>query len=896
MAIADELLAFSATRSAWQQDLLRRAFTQPELSGVDLDETLAMLKAHVGVEDAGTAPEPLAEHHVPHRPAAGAVTVLLSVSDVMNVNQIAGDQTLPFAPKGITVVYGDNGSGKTGYVRVLKSACRSRRPDRGEIILGNVYKPPAFAPAEATIRFVSGNNEPQVFRWRDGKPSAPELSRISVFDSVTAPIYADRQSEIEFLPAGLDVLSRVGAACEALAARLDAEMTALYGNVIAPLTALPPNTDQSKLSARLVPETSLANLPSADDIVSAAHWDESHAERLKATEAELKIDPLVARQKCIRSKSNLEAVVQAIERAETALSDAAVAKLKASVDAARHARGAADLAASEQFKAEPLSHGVGGEPWRTMFAYARRFFAEAMPGVAFPVDAADQPCPLCQQPISGEAHSRLCRFHAFIEDAARREAERLEAEARANARAIETLQMLAPEQAAMELGEFGALGQNEKNLADRLIAELEALAARRRAILDAFNNGGPFDAMPELKIVPHTDTKAYLAALVDAAAAYERAATDPTEREQKLEIQRNLAARKAMADNLPLFLGRREQLVKLQKLIACKSETDTRPISLKNTDMRDRHITQAFGRRIRAELEALGLGYLPVKVDGRSDKGRNYLGPALEKIVRAQTSNILSEGEFRGLALACFLAEVTGIDGHDGVILDDPVSSFDHLHTQLVAARLVREAQTRGQVIIFTHDLAFYYELWFAAHDAGVSIARHWVRHTQQHGFGTVRVEDAPWEAKDVRTRLHELNMKLAAIRKMPSTDDDDYRRAATDFYTALRETWERLVEEKLFNGVTGRFQPGIQTQRLRGVEISDPDHQRVWNAMRRTSENSGHDRASGRGRAAPSLDQMQHDLDDLRAYEQDLRKRIEDVDHRRRAKEGPPRPEAAAH
>jgi ABC-type multidrug transport system ATPase subunit len=50
------------------------------------------------------------------------------------VNALAEDQSLKFG-KNLTVVYGDNGAGKTGYIRILKDSCRARGQEK---ILGNV--------------------------------------------------------------------------------------------------------------------------------------------------------------------------------------------------------------------------------------------------------------------------------------------------------------------------------------------------------------------------------------------------------------------------------------------------------------------------------------------------------------------------------------------------------------------------------------------------------------------------------------------------------------------------------------------------------------------------------------------------------------------------------------
>ena len=109
--------------------------------------------------------------------------------------------------------------------------------------------------------------------------------------------------------------------------------------------------------------------------------------------------------------------------------------------------------------------------------------------------------------------------------------------------------------------------------------------------------------------------------------------------------------------------------------------------------MRETYLTEDFRKRVMTEVESAGLDYLPLKVEGRTDRGVGYIGVALSKAGREPTSRILSEGEFRGLALACFFAEIGSIEGHDGIIVDDPVSSLDHVHVTQVARRLVREAQ-----------------------------------------------------------------------------------------------------------------------------------------------------------------------------------------------------------
>jgi wobble nucleotide-excising tRNase len=68
--------------------------------------------------------------------------------------------------------------------------------------------------------------------------------------------------------------------------------------------------------------------------------------------------------------------------------------------------------------------------------------------------------------------------------------------------------------------------------------------------------------------------------------------------------------------------------------------------------------------------------------------------------------HIVSEGERRAVGLAFLLAELSTMAADSGIILDDPVSSFDDDRRQFIAERLMAEARRR-QVIVFTHDLPF---------------------------------------------------------------------------------------------------------------------------------------------------------------------------------------------
>ncbi|MGE0305691.1 MAG: hypothetical protein AB7N61_24620 [Acidimicrobiia bacterium] len=63
---------------------------------------------------------------LPGAPAVPASTELVALRDLSGVNALATDQQLTFGAGGLTVIYGDNASGKSGYARVLKTAVGAR--------------------------------------------------------------------------------------------------------------------------------------------------------------------------------------------------------------------------------------------------------------------------------------------------------------------------------------------------------------------------------------------------------------------------------------------------------------------------------------------------------------------------------------------------------------------------------------------------------------------------------------------------------------------------------------------------------------------------------------------------------------------------------------------------
>ncbi|MCB5409402.1 ATP-binding protein [Pseudogemmobacter faecipullorum] len=124
--VPKRILGWSENRPLWQRDALRRIVLNGYPDEEAFEELLALCKKEHGDQTVTLAAKPLSKDHLPADPGAGESISLSGIANVSGVNQLATGQTLNFEESGLTIVYGQNGTGKSGYTRILKKACRSR--------------------------------------------------------------------------------------------------------------------------------------------------------------------------------------------------------------------------------------------------------------------------------------------------------------------------------------------------------------------------------------------------------------------------------------------------------------------------------------------------------------------------------------------------------------------------------------------------------------------------------------------------------------------------------------------------------------------------------------------------------------------------------------------------
>ena len=403
-ALAD-ILAWSANSSTpdWQRDALRRLATQAALEPAEIDELASICK--------GDNPAvPLEAGHLRGPSRDQGEVYLRQMHGVRHVNALAPDQRLTLHRVGLAIIYGDNGSGKSGYARILKKVCRARMPGRAEEIAPDIYDVAPGTPS-ATIEYaISGQN--RTCAWQLGQAADTALSGISVFDSRTANVHVDDTNDVAYTPFPLKLLGALAQLCKSVKDKLAAEIAQIKAQTPEAIRtpACSRDTAVGRLMARLTANTAPAT------VEALATLTQAEQDRWAQLTADLAGDPARAARQLVALKTKVDGHVAGLDRLFVSISDDTANNLRRLAVDSDAARRAAEAASSALFRDEPLPQ-IGSEVWQALWASARAFSdAEAYPERRFPVTDPGTVCVLCQQELTPVAADRLNRFEAFVRD------------------------------------------------------------------------------------------------------------------------------------------------------------------------------------------------------------------------------------------------------------------------------------------------------------------------------------------------------------------------------------------------------------------------------------------------------------------------------------------------
>ena len=852
-----KVLEWSETCPPWQRDALRRLITNGALQPADHDELVAICK--------GDQPAAFLQGNDLHLPAAGHEVInLRQVHSVQHVNTLASNQKLILQEHGMTVIYGDNGSGKSGYARILRSACHARVGKNDNEILPNIYDQKPGKPSASIQYAVNGNLV--TCNWQRGQPADDALAAVCVFDSQTANVHVESPNDVVYSPLPLEVLADIVAGCKAVSAKLNAEITVMR-QATPEAIKNPPCHHGTAVHQLVTKLTATTEQKAIEQLATLTKVEEQQFEQLTADIAD---DPARAARKLSALQTQLENHVARLAKLDAAISEDAAQNLRTLAIDCTTKNQAALVAGGALFQNEPLPH-VGSEVWQTLWESARAFSVnEAYPDHDFPVTQPGSVCVLCQQPLSAEASDRLRRFEHFVQDDSQQRAE---------------VALSAYEEA---LEDFDGAAMSRSNAADLLVAIRDELrmdelakAVRRYVSTGKWRHrqirrkhadaDQPLDA-PKV-CFPKEALEAQIQAIATRAATLNADADAPARRAM-IQKYEELADRKWLANNKTDVLAEINRKKAIAALSKALDDTTTNRITAKSTEIAKELVTDALRARFAQEIASLGVSDLALEL--KQQHGAYGVPRFKVQLVRkpdAPIGKILSEGEHRCVALSAFLAELAAAGSESGIVFDDPISSLDHRHREQVARRLVVEASKR-QVVVFTHDLPFLMELQHAVEKSD-PMPDFVVRSiTRTHDETGICQDSAPFKAQPVGGIATTLAKRLDNERfNYDQGNEDAWRKSVQSILLGLRQGWEQAVAE-VVGVVVRRFRNRVATDGLvKLTPITVEDCETMRNSFERCSELLHH-LAEALDKPLPTPDELRAEVDLLAKWHADVANR----------------------
>lgn len=860
MPIIPDIIEWADQLPAWKQDALRRLVDKDTLSDEEIVELSLLCQIENGLTLEEQVNNPIPLKHLVAATNGDSAVKLVKISNVKNNGTLAPDQVIEFNDTGLTIIYGDNGSGKSGYARMLKKMCRARAP--GRKILPNIFSDPTDQPASADIEYMVGS-EKTVWPWREGKLGPADLGQVSFFDGDCANVYVNEANNVAFMPYGLDLLPKLVTVCQSVKSKLN-QIQEIQKSKKSSIFSDSPINIETPVGKEIL---NLSAGSSLEKLVQLSKLTEDELQRLKDLIKVLADDSSEKARLLKLRKDRIMRLSKMVEVAQEQCSDNVIESICKQFHESTAKATAAKHAASDLFADEPLQN-IGGEAWRALWEAARRYSKiDAYPGSDFPFANLDAHCVLCQQPLSEEAYQRLSKFEDFIK------ADTQESAKNAKSKLDSSLRTLidVPISRTQYVDLINDVAVEDEPTKTRTRKFLISAQLRRRSVLKACKNDD-WDNICELTPSPSEDIKKVLVAIDGTLSDLGKASL--SEERAKLRQERDELESRKWIDTKEIE-KEIERLKIIDALGKCKQDTDTSAITHKSSELTDAYVTAELCDSFTSELKKMS-PHLPVKLESAGGK----YGTKLYQIVLDGASSdvdltqVLSDGELRYVSLCSFLSELATAEARSALVFDDPISSLDHVRRRKIASRLGLEG-TRRQVILFTHDIVFMHRLEESARSSGIECVVHHLDHMP--GQSGLCRNCAPWIGMKTTDRIKTLReMLLDAKRDLKNGNKDRYEQRAQYIYGKLRESWEQATEELLLYSVVKRYGREVQTKRLKFVsDINESDVTAITEAMSKCSTfMPGHDGAPEANDPIPEPDELESDINRLSDWARDMRPR----------------------
>ena len=740
---------------------------------------------------------------------------LRSVKEVRNVNALVNNQNLPIG-NNLTIIYGANGTGKSGYVRLLNNIFLSKGD---QLIVPNIYESNQDVEYSCKIEFLNYDNElieielPKEIEKLD-------KSSFLIFDSHCMNVHLNEENELHFIPRELEYFEILSSTYKSILNLLELDI----GRIVKDNLFITNFSYTSKVAKEINKLSETTDISYLEKLANFIDKDEESLSELnkKLKELEnLQIDKMT--ENISEQKRFAIEFGKSLNDIKLKINDQRIDEINTLINSRNEIDSKLKHEGANQFENQNIK-GIGSELWK-IFIKSAFEFSKIQHDEELDYPKSDDYCILCQQKLSNNSISLLKKYWNYLASDLQENLDETIYQLNLISKDLINLKIeLLKEDSVLKkpLEEF-----NKEHLTV-LNHSIESFIILKKSLLSSIT---------AFEKNTNTSSDISLKFLTD----YVRKLDDDLEKLYNINYEKEkeritndineLADKKKLKTFLPSITTYLQDLRWLQSANNSKIKLNTKKVTQKQKELFDTYVANDYINKFNEECSRLEANF-SAEISQRGEYGHTLKSLKIRKFKPGQ---ILSEGEQRALSLADFLTEASFNNSLRGLIFDDPTNSLDHTRRRIIAERLIEEAKLH-QIIIFTHDITFYHFILNIAECQKIEVLKSTIRSWEKE-IGIIS-EEMPWLTMRVKERikkLNEIHQKLIKIEK--DGFSEEYLSQSKTWCELLRESWERSIEEIILNDSIQRFAPEVHTNQLKKSYIPIELIDKIEKGMTETSQ-----------------------------------------------------------
>ncbi|MEP3836632.1 MAG: hypothetical protein ABJM36_03240 [Algibacter sp.] len=800
--LESEVKAFVNAQPYWAKYICCEILSGNEITDEKIETTFSFLLEELNLKEETTKPELSITYNPNATDDFKEELTFDALVDVEGVNALKENQRIELTPN-LTILYGVNGAGKSGYIRLLKNSFYSKDKEQ---IVENVNQENENKPISAQFHF-SSNGTQILLKYPEDLENGI-FNQFAVFDGEIGKRHLKNRNDFSFRPAGLRLFNEFNSVLEKLNNRLIIEIRSK--------STLNPFANDDIFQGESEIKTFLSSLSHNSKLIDLQkHLPFTKEEKTKKLESEKKYDDLkialsqkdktlkeltIIKQQLTARKKNLEITNQWFAQTQLESVNNSISDCKSKKEIAKKQ-------GIEKFKSEKINN-IGSEEWKVFIQAAEKFALKQKNNETIYPEIGDN-CLLCQQPINEDLQKNLIQsYWAYIESVSEQEAKT----------AQENLDKTKEGYEKLDFNQFP-----ESDILSSWLKENNAEALKYgKQILENQNtlSLNIIDAINKNETRQFTEIKTDLSIFDTVLNELNTRIKALEENEQNKILELLLKEKTYLAHKEKLSI-RYTEIESLHKNIIWVHKANSfnkqwHKTQSTNTEKRlsNDYFNSDYINAFNQECDSLN-GKFGIIIDAKSFDAQSNRQLFLKG---KDPSAILSEGEQKVIALADFIAETNITTINKGIVFDDPVTSLDEERKSTIAKRLV-DLSTQKQVVVFTHDLVFVSGLINFAGDNNIPNECHWIEN--RNGIpGQVWLRNSPTYERVYRNA--EPVKAFYNIAKKDECPPAEREYQVRSGFTALRTCYEVLVINDLFKNVVQRYNERVSVDSLSSVYFDE--------------------------------------------------------------------------